>query len=131
MSEKDNVARVTQLYEAFSRGDIAYILDQLTDDVRWVTHLDPVVPWAGTFPGKQAVPQFFQSIATHIEITAFTPKELIAQRDTVVSLGDVAYRSRSHGTAAVSSWVFIWKLREGRVYSYEQFHDAKLAAMFR
>ncbi len=62
MSEKDNIARVTQLYEACPRGD---------------------------------------------------------------------YRSRTHGTAAVSNWVFIWKLREGRVYSYEQFHDAELAALFR
>src|SRR5688572_2767035 len=62
MSEKDNVARVTKLYEAFTKGDIGYIIDQLTDDVRWVTHLDPVVPWAGTFPGKQGVPQFFESI---------------------------------------------------------------------
>jgi ketosteroid isomerase-like protein len=131
MSEKDNVGRVAKLYEAFTKGDIGYIIDQLTDDVRWVTHLDPVVPWAGTFPGKQAVPQFFESIASNIEVTAFTPKEFIAQGDTVVSLGDVGYRSRANGKTAVSNWVFIWKLREGRVYSYEQFHDAKLAAVFR
>lgn len=131
MSEKDNIARVSKLYEAFTKGDIGYIIDQLTDDVRWVTHLDPVVPWAGSFPGKQAVPQFFESIGSNIEVTAFTPKEFVAQGDTVVSLGDVGYRSRTNGKTAVSNWVFIWKLREGRVYSYEQFHDANLAAVFR
>jgi ketosteroid isomerase-like protein len=37
MAESDNVALVGRIYEAFGRGDIAYILDQLTDDVRWVT----------------------------------------------------------------------------------------------
>jgi ketosteroid isomerase-like protein len=27
--------------------------------------------------------------------------------------------------------VFIWKLRDGRVFDYEQFHDPALAAAFR
>jgi ketosteroid isomerase-like protein len=28
-------------------------------------------------------------------------------------------------------WVFIWKVREGRIFSYEQFHDPAIAQAFR
>ena len=131
MSEKDNVARITKIYEAFGRGDIAYIIDQVTDDVRWVARFEPIVPWAGDFSGKRTVPKFFEAIGSSVDVTAFTPRELVAQGDTVVSLGEFGCKVRATGKSVLSRWVFIWKLREGRVYDYEQFHDPSLAAAFR
>ncbi len=128
MSEKDNVARIVKLYEAFGRGDIPYILGQLTDDVRWFSHYGPTVPWAGDFSGK--VSKFFEAIAGAGEVTAFTPDEFIAQGDTVVSLGEFGFKVNATGKASLSRWAFIWKLREGKVYSYEQFHDPALEASF-
>jgi len=35
------------------------------------------------------------------------------------------------GKKALTPWVFIWKLRDGKVTSYEQFHDPALADAFR
>ena len=46
MTEMTNAERVGDIFGAFARGDIPNILDQLTDDVRWVAHLDPSIPWA-------------------------------------------------------------------------------------
>ena len=131
MSEKDNVARITKIYEAVGRGDIPAIIEQLTNDVRWVSHFEPVVPWAGDFSGKQSVPKFFAAIAGAGETTSFVPDEFIAQGDTVVSLGTFGFKVRATGKSALTRWVFIWKLREGRVCSYEQFHDPAIAAAFR
>jgi ketosteroid isomerase-like protein len=74
---------VEALFEAFGRGDVPYILDQLTDDVHWVAHLDPSVPWSGDYSGKANVP-----------------------------------------------WVYVWKLRDGKITGYDQFNDAGLAAAF-
>jgi uncharacterized protein len=130
VSEKDNVARIGKIYEAFGRGDVAAIVEQLSDDVRWVTHLEPVVPWAGDFSGKTNVPKFFQAIGNAVEVTAFAPREFVAQGDTVVSLGDFGCKVRATGKAVLTPWVFIWKFREGRVSSYEQFHDPSMAAAF-
>jgi len=59
------------------------------------------------------------------------PDEFIAQGDTVVSLGTFGFKVRATGKSARTRWAFIWKLREGRVCSYEQFHDPALAAAFR
>ena len=131
MSEKENTARIVKIYEAYGRGDIDYILSQLTDDVRWVTHFEPIVPWAGDFSGKKAVPRFFQAIAGSVDVTAFTPREFVAQDDTVVSLGEFGCKVRSTGKSVLTKWVFIWKFQEGRVSSYEQFHDPALTAAFR
>lgn len=131
MSEKDNVGRIVKIYEAFGKGDIGYIVDQLADNVRWVAHFDPVVPWAGDFSGKAAVPRFFSALAGAVDTTAFVPQEFFAQGDTVVSVGEFGCKVRATGKSARTRWVFIWKFREGRVYDYEQFHDPALAAAFR
>ena len=45
MSEHENTQLVEAIFEAFARGDVPFILDQLTDDVRFVSHLEPIVPW--------------------------------------------------------------------------------------
>jgi ketosteroid isomerase-like protein len=131
MSEAQNVETVGKIYEAFGRGDIPYIIDQLLEDVRWVSHFESVVPWAGDYSGKARVQKFFDAIGGSVDVTAFTPREFVAQGDTVVSLGEFGCRVRSTGKSALTRWVFIWKFREGRVYSYEQFHDPAIAAAFR
>jgi hypothetical protein len=35
MSAENNIATVHGIYEAFGKGDVPAILDQLTDDVDW------------------------------------------------------------------------------------------------
>jgi ketosteroid isomerase-like protein len=60
--ESQNTEQVARIFEAFARGDVPYILDQLADDVRFHSHLDASVPWAGEFVGKENVVRFFQAL---------------------------------------------------------------------
>jgi ketosteroid isomerase-like protein len=131
VTETENVQLIGTIYEAFGRGDIAHIVEQLTDDVRWVSHFESIVPWSGDYSGKATVPGFFEAIASSVDVTAFNPGQFVAQGDTVVSLGEFGCRVRSTGKSAVTPFVFIRKLRAGRVYSYEQFHDPSIADAFR
>lgn len=131
MKEQKNIEVITKIYEAFGRGDIPFILDQLHGDVRWFSHVESIVPTSGDWSGKGKVPGFFKAIGDNTEVTSFTPKEFVAQGDTVVSMGDFGGKIRSTGKTMLTNWVFIWKLREGKVHSYEQFHDPKLAAAYR
>lgn len=128
---EDNPQRIEAIFEAFGRGDIPFILDQLTDDVHFVAHLDPVVPWSGDFSGKANVPRFFEALGSSIEVGDHPVNELVAQGDTVVAIGDVNFRARETGKEGSSSWVYIWKLRDGKVCSYDQFNDSGLADAFR
>ena len=130
-NEIENTDRVERIFEAFGRGDIAYILDQLADDVRFVSHLDPIVPWAGEFAGKDNVARFFQALGGSVEVSDHSVNGIVAQCDTVVAMGDVSFSVRETGKTAASSWVYIWKLADGQVRSYDQFNDAGLAEAFR
>ena len=130
-AEIDNTERVTKIFEAFGRGDVGYILDQLADDVRFVSHLDPIVPWAGEFAGKDNVARFFQALGGSVEVSDHPVNGIVAQGDTVVAMGDVSFSVRETGKTAASSWVYIWKLANGQVQSYDQFNDAGLAEAFR
>ncbi len=130
MGERQNVERIGRIYEAFGRGDVGYIVDQLRDEVRWVSHFEPVVPWSGDYSGRRNVPRFFAAIDRSVEVTAFVPGEFVAQGRTVVSLGQFGCRVRATGKAALTRWVLVWKLREGLVFSFDQFHDRALLEAF-
>ena len=131
MSEQQNIQTIQQVYAAFGRGDVPTILGRLTDEVRWISHIESVVPWAGDFSGKDRVPQFFEAIFRSVEVNAFDPQEFLAQGDAVVSLGEFGCRVRATGKSARTRWAFIWRLRDGQICAYEQFHDPALAQAFR
>jgi ketosteroid isomerase-like protein len=130
-TEIENTERVNRVFEAFGRGDVEYILDQLADDVRFTSHLDPKVPWAGQYSGRDNVAQYFQALGGAVEVTDHPVTALIAQGDTVVATGDVSFRVRETGKAGSSSWVYIWKLANGQIQSYDQFNDTGLTEAFR
>src|SRR5258708_7174410 len=131
MSEQQNVQAVKEIYSAFGRGDVKAITDQLTDDVAWILHLDPIVPWSGDYSGKDRVPKFFENIYNSVSVESFEPLEYLAQGDTVVSIGTFGCRSNETGKAGNTRWVFIWRFTNGKVSSYEQFHDLRIADVFR
>lgn len=126
----DNTQRVQAIFEAFGRGDVAYILDQLDDDVRFVSHLDPIVPWAGQFDGKTEVSRYFQALGGSVEVTGHPVTALITEDETVVARGDVSFRVRTTGTVGSSSWVYIFTLHNGTVRRFDQYNDSGLAAAF-
>jgi ketosteroid isomerase-like protein len=128
---EQNVKTIQELYAAFGRGDVSFIVSKLADDVSWVSQTDSIVPWSGDFSGKDQIPRFFEAIFQTVEVEAFEPKEWISDGDAVVSLGEFGCRVRATGKRSRTRWVFIWKFREGKICSYEQFHDPALAAAFR
>ena len=71
MSEQENVEVITRIYEAFGKGDIPFILEQLHDDVQWVVHQEDYVPTSGNWSSKAKVPGFFQAINDSMELSAF------------------------------------------------------------
>lgn len=130
MSEKDNLEVVESIFEAFGQGNIPFIVDQLTDDVRFAAHLDPVVPWSGEYSGKARVMDYFQALGGSVDVLAHPVDELVAQGDTVVAMGEVGFSVRETGTTGESSWVYVWRLRDGQVCGFEQFNDPGLATAF-
>ena len=99
ISEQTNADVVRQAYEAFGRGDIPAMLGMLTDDVEFTMQGPAVIPWVGTYRGREGVAEFFSLLDENLEFERFEPREFVAQGDTVVVLGDERSLVKSTGRA--------------------------------
>jgi ketosteroid isomerase-like protein len=131
MSEQSNIQLIHDLYAAFGRGDVAFIVSHLAPDIKWFSHLDSVIPWAGDFSGTSRVPYFFDAIFKSVDVESFEPQEWIAQGELVASAGTFGCRVRSTGKKSITRWMFLWKFKAGKVVSYEQFHAPGMAEAFK
>ena len=62
MSADGNIKIISEVYEAFGRGDIAAVLDAVTDDVDWAAEAadSSGAPWYGVRHGRGEVAKFFE-----------------------------------------------------------------------
>ncbi|HMM86553.1 nuclear transport factor 2 family protein [Azohydromonas sp.] len=116
------IETVQQIYAAFGRGDVPYILSQLADDVEWeyATFPNPV-PWLQPLQGRDRVPTFFDALLSRVEMNVFSPRQFFADARTVVDLVDVEFTVKATGKRVVEpEAVHIW-----------HFDDAGKVARFR
>jgi hypothetical protein len=74
------------MYEAFGRGDIPAILEEVDEKVEWDTECaQEGVPWLQPRHGKSGVAAFFESLAP-IEYTRFEPHTFFENDDKVFVL---------------------------------------------
>ena len=85
MSQDDNLKLVREIYDAVGRGDVAAILDRVTDDVDWSAEAaGHAAPWHGPRTGPAGVASFFSDLAGSIEITEFIPHAFATGEDDVL-----------------------------------------------
>jgi ketosteroid isomerase-like protein len=129
MSQQDNLAIVTAIYDAVGRGDVAAILDRVSDDVDWAAEAaDKTAPWHGPRVGKDGVAAFFSDLATSIEIAAFTPHSFAAGENNVHLLVDWTIRSVKTGREVSMTMHHYWRLRDGKVEYFRGSEDTELTA---
>jgi ketosteroid isomerase-like protein len=86
-----NLAVVSSIYDAFGRGEIGFILDQIADDCAWESWLDNYGQKAGLPPmqprhGRAGVAEFFDYVAT-MQIQDFQVLDMLAgDRQVVVEV---------------------------------------------
>ncbi len=129
MEKEKNIQIVQQIYADFGKGNIEGILNSLTDDIIWSDPGYPEVPYAKKRTGKNEVVSFFNELAAAVSYSKFAPEEFYADKDAVIVKGSFAGKANSTGKAFESEWVMIWKLRNGKIYSYLAFVDtAKMSS---
>ena len=84
--EHPNVSLVKEGFEAFQRGDTAWMDQHLADDVVW--HVGGNSKWAGAYEGKAKVLEYF---ARQAQATSGPPSvdvhDILGNDDHVVALG--------------------------------------------
>lgn len=122
---KNNVQIIQNAFADFGAGNIQGILDVCTDDVVWSSPENPDVPIAGTFKGKEEVMNFFSHVAENVDYSNFEAKEFFSDKDAVVVLGHHTGKVKKTGKTFDHDWCMVFKLRDGKVYSYNIFVDTR------
>lgn len=126
------IETVQQIYAAFGRGDVPFILSCLAEDVEWEYGASPnPAPWLQPLKGRAAVPRFFDALATHCEFHHFQPTAVLGQGDLVVSLCDVQFTVRGSGVRVVEvDEAHVWHFdAAGRVARFRHRSDTLAQAL--
>jgi uncharacterized protein len=132
MSEDGNTRTVQEIYAAFGKGDVPFILNTLADQFEWVHAGPPTIPWAKTRHTHEEVGEFFEVLGRTLEFQQFEPRTYVAQGDKVVALGYFRARSKSTGRSFEEHWAMEWTFQDGKVTGYRAYDDtAAIAAALR
>lgn len=113
------------LYAAFGRGDIPAVMQILAPEVRW-TEAEGF-PYAGTYTGPDAVlHNVIMKLGTEWQTFSVSPEELVADGDTVVSLGTYRGVYKATGKKFTAPFAHVWTLRNGKVVRFRQHTDTAL-----
>lgn len=111
MSES-NKRILQQANAAVTRGDNEGFLACCTDDLVWST------VGGETLRGKEAVRAWM--VAGYAEPPKFTVRELVAEGDVVVALGDIASKDE-HGKPVNNAYSDVWRFRDGKMAELRAF----------
>jgi uncharacterized protein len=124
------IQTVQEIYEAFGRGDVAAILDKVTDDVDWASEpASSIAPWHGIHKGKAEVPKFFEAIGANLEVTEFTPLSFASNATDVLSVVRFGMRVPATGKQGVMDIHHWFRFDDaGKVSQYRGTEDTALTA---
>ena len=125
MSADVKIKTIEQVYEAFGRGDVAAILDAVTDDVDWAAEAtSAAAPWYGVRHGKDGVAEFFSAFGSAMEVEEFTPVSFAANDTDVLTVVRFRARSRSTGKTAAMDLHHFFAFRDGKIAYYRGTEDS-------
>jgi uncharacterized protein len=127
------IKTIEQVYQAFGRGDVAAILDAVTDDIDWAAETSSTAaPWYGVRHGKDGVAAFFTAFGSAMEVEDFTPVSLAANDTDVLTVVRFRARSRSTGKTLAMGLHHYFKFRDGKIAYYRGTEDtAQTGAVLR
>lgn len=128
MNEQQNIQTVQEGYGFFAKGDITNLLNQHTEDTEFVfPGPADIIPYAGTYQGKDQVKEFFLRVSEALDFEQFEPREFFAQGDKVVVIGHTEGRIKPSGQPLRDDWVHVFTLREGKVSRLQAYMDTAVA----
>jgi len=123
MRDEANVALVWSVYDAFSRGDIAAVLDHL-DPLAELNFEGPsAIPWTGNRHGREGWAKFFQTLGENLDEITVTMEPFAVQGDNVVAVGRYQARVKLTGKRIDSPLVHLWTIRNGKVVRCQELTD--------
>jgi ketosteroid isomerase-like protein len=116
-----SVELIRSLYDAFARNDQEFIAAAMDPEVEF--HQTEQLPWGGHYKGfPEGVQPFFTKLRSHVDSHAAVERCWEAG-DAVVVVGRTRGQARASGKSFDLPAVVIWKIRNGKIISFEPFID--------
>jgi len=120
-----NQKTIEAVYGAFGRGDVAFILERVSDGTQWdFSGGQKEVPWHAPIHGKKELPRFFTALGEHVAMETFEPRAFLTDgRDVVVKLR-IAYTVKGTGRRVDEEQVQWWSFDDaGRITALRHYED--------
>ena len=114
----DNVQVITDAYEAFGRGDIPSLLENMSDDVEWSA--PGILPQGGDYSGRDGVGAFFAAIGENWSELSVESNDLVADGPHVISLGK-ARGKMSSGDEKEYGFCHAFTVEDGKITRFREY----------
>lgn len=116
---------VETMFAAFGSGNVAAILETVTDDTVWIYHGTQIIP-KGTYEGREGVRNFFNNILNGTEVIRFVPEQFIVEGNMVVVLGHEHQRVKKSGRELRQKWVQVYTIQDNLIARMEEFATSEV-----
>lgn len=99
-------------------------MDLAADDIEWWAAGPPdILPWAGSWRGKDAVARWFEVLNETLEYDTWEPYESLVDGETIVEFVRGGGRVRANGRRYESDIVRVWTFKSGKIARVRSFYD--------
>jgi ketosteroid isomerase-like protein len=129
--EQKNIEFVKDLYAAFSRGDLPYILERFAPELEsFGVNANGKVkaPWHFAGRRREDVARYFEALIGTLEPLRVTPEHFAASGEHVYATLYQEWKVRKHGTALpMKNGVHRFKIRNGQVVEWFAAEDTQMS----
>jgi uncharacterized protein len=112
---------VKDVYSRFAEGDIDGFLNLCDENIEWVVNGPANLEKCRAFKGRHGVKEFLDVLVGSWEFSSFTPRQFIADGQTVVVLGEEAGKDKSSGIGFENRWAHVFDVREKQIVRFREF----------
>jgi ketosteroid isomerase-like protein len=109
------------VYKRFAEGDVDGFLALCADDIEWIVNGPASLEKCKAFKGRSGVQQFLSILGESWEFSSFTPREFIAEGETVVVLGEETGSDKKSGIPFENRWAHVFDVRDGQIVRFREF----------
>jgi uncharacterized protein len=116
---------IAGFYNKLEAGDAAGALGLMAPDIEWITMWHYKVDGRGP---ERVAEGLFKPLMAEWSSFAFFPSEFIAERDSVVSLGEFTGVHGTTGKTAHARYAHVWNVKDSKITRFRQYIDTLAVA---
>jgi len=120
----EHVTVVTQLYDAFARGDVPAVIATFDAQIDWREAEGYAYADGNPYIGPDAVLHgVFGRLMADFDGFTVTPHEFLPTPDGVVTLGRYTGTNKSTGRPLDAQFAHVWRVHAGKIRRFQQYTD--------